>query len=313
MINIAKLLKGAPKGMKLYSPLLGEVEFAEVMDTDYVPILVMCGLIGERFDKYGRYKGNEYPDAECLLFPSKEVRTWEGWKAPVETKFKVGDWIAYNENKSSITPMQIIKITEDKYIVSGHWSYDFRTLEADWHLWTIADVKDGDVLCTYECGEPKIVFIHKLIRKNGSNIFMYYCFYNIMYPRFDANNEPGCLAPKREDVKHATKEQCDLLFAKMREAGYEWDADKKELRKIQPHYDIANFKPFDKVLVRCSNDEEWMIEFYCKYDTLVHTSPHRDYPFMGIGDSYSQCIPFNDDTKHLLGTTKPCSEEYINW
>ena len=81
----------------------------------------------------------------------------------------------------------------------------------------------------------------------------------------------------------------------------------------KPHYDIANFQPFDKVLVRCSNDEEWMIEFYCKYDTLVHTSPHRDYPFMGIGDSYSQCIPFNDDTKHLLWTTDMPSEEYINW
>ena len=97
MINIAKLLKDAPRGMKLYSPLLGEVEFAEVMDTDYVPIRVMCGIIGERFDKYGRYKGNEYPDAECLLFPSKEVRTWEGWKLPAQHKFKVGDWIVRGE------------------------------------------------------------------------------------------------------------------------------------------------------------------------------------------------------------------------
>ena len=30
----------------------------------------------------------------------------------------------------------------------------------------------------------------------------------------------------------ATKEQRDLLFAKMKEAGYEWDAEKKELKKI---------------------------------------------------------------------------------
>ena len=76
--------------------------------------------------------------------------------------------------------------------------------------------------------------------------------------------------------------------------------------------DEPQFKPFDKVLVRCSNDEEWMIEFYCKYDTLVHTSPHRDYPFMGIGDSYSQCIPF-EGNEHLLGTTDMCDEQYINW
>jgi hypothetical protein len=80
----------------------------------------------------------------------------------------------------------------------------------------------------------------------------------------------------------------------------------------KPHYDISNFKPFDKVLVRCGNDEEWMIEFYCKYDTLVHTSPHRDYPFMGIGDSYPQCIPF-EGNEHLLGTADPCDDMYINW
>ena len=91
------------------------------------------------------------------------------------------------------------------------------------------------------------------------------------------------------------------------------DPDYKELELSKPHYDTSNFQPFDKVLVRCGNDEEWMIEFYCKYDTLVHTSPHRDYPFMGIGDSYSQCIPFNDDTKHLLGTTDMPDECYINW
>ena len=88
--------------------------------------------------------------------------------------------------------------------------------------------------------------------------------------------------------------------------------DYKELKLPKPHYDIANFKPFDKVLVRCGNDERWMIEFYCEYDTLVHTSPHMDYPFMGIGDSYSQCIPF-EGNEHLLGTTDMPSEEYINW
>ena len=80
MTNIAELLKDCPTGTPLYSPLFGEVEFAEVMDTDFVPIRVMKRSYGLRFDKYGRYMGNEYPDSECILFPSKEIRTWEGWK-----------------------------------------------------------------------------------------------------------------------------------------------------------------------------------------------------------------------------------------
>ena len=34
-------------------------------------------------------------------------------------------------------------------------------------------------------------------------------------------------------VYPATKEQRDTLFAKMKEAGYIWDAEKKELKKIE--------------------------------------------------------------------------------
>ena len=169
--------------------------------------------------------------------------------------------------------------------------------------WTIEDAREGDVLLDEDTGTigifEKIYGTHwysKIYCGNSTCATVYV---------------DGGAHEMR--TKPATKEQRDLLFATIRKVGYEWNKEKKELRKIKPHYDIANFRPFDKVLVRCGNDEEWMIEFYCKYDTLVHTSPHRNYPFMGIGDSYSQCIPYNDDTKHLLGTTDMCPEEYINW
>jgi hypothetical protein len=39
----------------------------------------------------------------------------------------------------------------------------------------------------------------------------------------------------------ATKEQRDLLFSKMKEAGYEWDAEKRELKKI----DAREILPLD--------------------------------------------------------------------
>ena len=35
------------------------------------------------------------------------------------------------------------------------------------------------------------------------------------------------------DYCPATKEQRDTLFAEMKEVGYEWDAEKKQLRKIE--------------------------------------------------------------------------------
>lgn len=92
----------------------------------------------------------------------------------------------------------------------------------------IEDAKDGDVLCTYECDKPKIVFILKGTPKKHRAL-SYYCYYNIMYPYFEPNSKTGCLAPNEEDVKPATKEQRDYLFARMTEEGYRWDADKKEL------------------------------------------------------------------------------------
>ena len=83
--------------------------------------------------------------------------------------------------------------------------------------------------------------------------------------------------------------------------------DYKELELPKLHYDIANFKPFDKVLVRDNDKYIWSVELFSFYRNK------HGYPFRCVGNAYSQCIPYNNDTKHLLGTTDPCGEEYINW
>lgn len=46
---------------------------------------------------------------------------------------------------------------------------------------------------------------------------------------------------------------------------------------------------------------------------LYHSKEDSISPFDTVKGSFTQCIPFNDDTKHLLGTTDPCDEMYINW
>ena len=91
--------------------------------------------------------------------------------------------------------------------------------------------KDGDILCTYECYKPKIVFILKGTPKKHYAL-RYHCYYNIMYPYFESDSKKGCLAPNDEDLKLATKEQRDLLFQKMEEAGYEWSDKDRKLIKI---------------------------------------------------------------------------------
>lgn len=85
-INIAEILKDCPMGMKLYSPLLGNVELFSVSEND-IPIRVRISK-GRTYDYYtftseGHYYVGYY-DAECLLFPSREMRDWRKF-------FKRGD------------------------------------------------------------------------------------------------------------------------------------------------------------------------------------------------------------------------------
>ena len=76
-INIAEILKDCPKGMKLYSLIYGEVELSLIDDTnDNYPICIKTNLGSlVNFTKDGRY-AIRFPTAECLLFPSSEMRDW---------------------------------------------------------------------------------------------------------------------------------------------------------------------------------------------------------------------------------------------
>ncbi len=56
------------------------------------------------------------------------------------------------------------------------------------------------------------------------------------------------------------------------------------------------FKPFDQVLVRDSNSGTWRANFYSNLD---NTEDH-----VCISGIWNQCIPYNEETAHLLGTTK---------
>lgn len=73
-------------------------------------------------------------------------------------------------------------------------------------------------------------------------------------------------------------------------------------------FDPRTLKPFDKVVVRDEFDDFWRCEFfnYKNYDNI-------DYPYVGFTESYKCCIPYNDDTKHLVGTTDEAPEYYKYW
>ena len=75
-INIAEILKDCPKGMELYSPIYGKVELLKVDSNSEYSIKTVTSIDRPAsFTPYGRLYEN-YPSAECLLFPSREMRDW---------------------------------------------------------------------------------------------------------------------------------------------------------------------------------------------------------------------------------------------
>ena len=72
-------------------------------------------------------------------------------------------------------------------------------------------------------------------------------------------------------------------------------------------FDPKILKPFDRVL--CKNGIDlWKAELFSHYDCR-----REYYPFRCVGNGYLYCIPYNDDTKHLVDTTEEAPEFYRYW
>ena len=72
-------------------------------------------------------------------------------------------------------------------------------------------------------------------------------------------------------------------------------------------FDPKTLKPFDRVMVRDYYNEAWFCTFFS------HKGEDCGYPYDTASGSYFCCIPYNDDTKHLVGTTEEAPEYYRYW
>ena len=103
----------------------------------------------------------------------------------------------------------------------------------------------------------------------------------------------GTFNPEGECVIFPSREQRD------------WSKFKVPIKKFNP----KDFKPFDKVLVRCRKATCWEATFF---RCLIIQSV-----IGGIIDtstiSWPQCIPYNKDTSHLANTSKDCPDYYKWW
>lgn len=73
-------------------------------------------------------------------------------------------------------------------------------------------------------------------------------------------------------------------------------------------FDPYTLKPFDKVLVRDDYDDVWC----CRHFSHIRNQ-YKEYKYATTSSFYKCCIPYNDETKHLLNTTDEAPEYYKYW
>lgn len=230
-INIAEILKDCPKGTKLYTPLFGEVTFDSIdIDEKYPIVVYKLDGMKTSFNEEGHY--TEYPNSECVLFPSSEMRDWTKF-------FKRGD---------------VVRSIDDgaQAVFKGWESDDYTSFYASIVHHAEVDEWDEDIVFAVES------------------------FYK-EYEEFAR----GFIVDAEEHYNG------------------KYNPDTLRVEPVKPE---CPFMPFGKVLVRDNINKQWRISVFS------HRQENDDFPYVCMNGVYRYCIPFNEQTAHLIGTTDPYTE-----
>lgn len=303
-LNIAAILKDKPVGLKFYSPTFGCVTFNGVhKDKVY--------FFSKDTNAHSvKQNGKMFDDGECIIFPSKEMRDWEKlswkkgdvligdcgfvcifkeWASDDYTKFN-GCYFDGMPNAETAKYSKLDNNTAYGYIREIEnrcgGKLNLETLEIEKAQ---PEFKKGDIAFA-DYGHIQAVFIvsGKTDLSEGYNSF-------IALDLRGLTLDMGCMSFFKEDLcklRLATDKEKQQLFDALAKEGKRWDADKKEVVDLKPKVEL---KPFDKVLSRRCSEDYWVLNFY---------SHKTDYYHICIdGSSNLYCIPYNEETAHLLGTT----------
>ena len=109
----------------------------------------------------------------------------------------------------------------------------------------------------------------------------------------------------KDDVYEISKVYCDSYGI----VGFSWmiNMEYQDQYELVPNkFDPKTLKPFDRVLIK---DVIWSVGFFSHYNKNACY-----YPCECVGGTIAKyCIPYNDDTKHLVGTTDEAPEYYRYW
>ena len=96
-------------------------------------------------------------------------------------------------------------------------------------------------------------------------------------------------------LRLATEEEKQQLFSALAKKGKAWDSEKKQIVDLKPKWITP--KPFDRVITRYDNNDIWTANIFS------HMNSYGEYVAIGCVGGYHYCLPYNDETAHLIGTT----------
>ena len=324
-INIAAILKDKPQGTKLYDWLHNiDVELDTISTTDTETVVWCTNETNNNttchrgYSEFGTERG--YPDGLQILFPSKEMRDWTkfSWKKGDVLANGEGDYCVFKEfahssyqtskavfvkhNKESIQSYSCLLDTKDWHKASHSCTATYintieKELSGKLNMETLEiekaqpEFKDGDVLFV-KCKGSAFIEIFNYSKNNGD---LYdHASLDTTTHELDISGEYKIFKENIMEIRLATEEEKKQFFSALEKRGKAWDAEKKQIVDLKPK---CEFKPFDKVLGRNEKDDVWEAELFSHY------KEESQYPFRCIGFSRKYCIPYNEKTAHLLGTT----------
>lgn len=97
--------------------------------------------------------------------------------------------------------------------------------------------------------------------------------------------------------------ECILFPSKEQRDWSKFTAPWYKKEKFNPNI----LKPFDRVIVRDDDHQAWVCTIFS------HQGEDCGYPYETASGPYVYCIPYNDDTKHLVGTKEEAPKYYRYW
>lgn len=305
-MNIAEILTYCNKGTKLYSTIFGDVYFQRVLDKYLIEVTSICSVVHEFFPD-----GSYSLQGECVLFPSKEQRNWNKFRLPIKRGDIMMDingerpFIATGELYCNILPKYICGINSSGEFRLGSygagWTSDFyipASEEAKKNLFDKmeeAGYRWNSKTLKLEKIEPKFKEGDVLINNNTLFLFTGVIINNMLQVYcLCANGTFMDCGISISSLKLASKEDRNKLFSAITKGGYKYNKWQHKLIK-------QDFKPFDKVLVRDYNYENWKCSLFSHYQNSNET----EYTYATMNGSYIHCIPYKGNEYLLNKTDNP--------